>query len=762
MPPAQQLTIEQAISRAKEAAKRGNVAVAQQLYSAVLQHEPRHPIATKGLRKLQKQLSHQQSVPAQRANPSPDQINGLINLYHSGQISQVEQVCRQLLQTYPQSLIVLNLLGAVLPRLGQLQQAVQVFDKIIQLQPDLAGVYSNRGVALKKLGQLEAAVDSYDQAIELKPDYTEAYYNRGNVLRDLGQLEAVVDSYDQAIQLKPDFAEAYCNRGNALINLGRLEAAVANHRKAVSIDPQNGSFWAAFADCLQVAEFTSCSDDLVHDLLQMLECPTVCPHDVSNAVISALRYYPKFLRILEIFRSDHVDEDVDHLTAQLSTIPLLLRVMKLSPIAALEVERMFSKMRASMLTRVTSRRGEAQGLPFYAALAIHCFTNEYVFSESEEEKQKIELLQEEVKVTLEKGGTVSPTRIAVLGSYRPLSGFSWADDLLRFEWSGDIKKVIIAQVDDVREEQDLRSKIPHLTIIEDKVSQAVRNQYEESPYPRWINTGLSDKPKTIRQVLQAINVHLNLDAQQLANKPDILVAGCGTGQHALITASRFVNCNVLAMDLSSSSLSYAMRKTQELGITNIEYMQGDILKLNQLERQFDIIESVGVLHHMDDPLAGWKVLVDRLRTGGLMYVGLYSDMSRQHIVKARRYIAKKKYTASPDDIRKFRQEVINMDLNSDSEITKVIGTHDFYSLSACRDLLFHVQEHRFTLPQIEVVLNDLDLRFLGFELKQSWIMSFSEFYPEKDALTSLSLWHQFELKNPGTFSRMYQFWVQKA
>ena len=209
-------------------------------------------------------------------------------------------------------------------------------------------------------------------------------------------------------------------------------------------------------------------------------------------------------------------------------------------------------------------------------------------------------------------------------------------------------------------------------------------------------------------------------------------------------------------------MSYATGKTQELGVTNIEYMQGDILKINQLERQFDSIESVGVLHHMDDPLTGWKVLVDRLRSGGLMKVGLYSDMGRQHIVKAHKHIANKKYTTSPDDIRKFRQEVINMDLNSDSEITKIIASPDFYSLSACRDLLFHVQEHRFTLPQIEVALNDLDLRFLGFELKQSWIMSFSEFYPEKDALTSLSLWHQFELKNPGAFSRMYQFWVQKV
>ena len=796
MSPAQQLTIVQALSRAKKATRQGNTAVAQQLYSAILQHQPNHPIATKGLRELQQELPHHQSVPAQTANPSPDRINGLINLYHSGQMSQVEQACRQLLQTYPQSLIVLNLLGAVLAGRGQLLQAVQVFDKIIQLKPDLVGAYSNRGNALKDLGQLEEAVMSYDRAIglkpdfaeaysnrgntlkdlgqleeavmscdraiELKPDLVEAYSNRGNALKDLGQLEAAVDSYDRAVELKPSLAEAYYNRGNALKDLGQLGAAVASYQKAISIDPQNGFFWAGFAGCLKAVKFTSCSDDLVHDLLKMLEQPTVRPHDVSNAVISALRYYPKFLRVLELFKSSHVDEDIDHLTMQLSTIPLLLRVMELSPIADLDVERMFLQMRTSMLNKVTSGGGGARGLPFYVALALHCFTNEYVFSESEEETQKIGLLHQEVQVTLKKRGVVSPTWIAVLGAYRPLSSFPWADDLLRFEWSGDIKKIIIAQVNNVREEQALLSKIPRLTAIEDKVSQAVRNQYEENPYPRWINTGLSNKPKTIRQVLQAIKVHHNLDVQQLSNKPDILVAGCGTGQHALSTASRFVNCNVLAMDLSLSSLSYARRKTRELGITNIEYMQGDILKLNQLEKQFDIIESAGVLHHMDDPLAGWKVLVDRLRTGGLMYVGLYSDVSRQHIVEARRHIAKKKYTTSPDDIRKFRQEIINMDLNSDSEITKVIGSRDFYSLSTCRDLLFHVQEHRFTLPQIEMALNDFGLKFLGFESKQSRIMSFSEFYPEKDALTSLSLWHQFELKNPDTFSRMYQFWAQKA
>ena len=80
----------------------------------------------------------------QTANPSSDQINDLINLYHSGQMSKVVQACKGLLQSYPQSLIVFNALGAALAGQGQLQQAVQVFDQVIQLKPDGAH-YSNHG-----------------------------------------------------------------------------------------------------------------------------------------------------------------------------------------------------------------------------------------------------------------------------------------------------------------------------------------------------------------------------------------------------------------------------------------------------------------------------------------------------------------------------------------------------------------------------------------------------------------------------------------
>ena len=88
MSPSPQLTIEQAISQAEKAARQGNIAIARQLYSAILQHQSNHPIAIRALRELQQELPPHQSVPAQAADPAPDRINALVNLYHSGQMTR--------------------------------------------------------------------------------------------------------------------------------------------------------------------------------------------------------------------------------------------------------------------------------------------------------------------------------------------------------------------------------------------------------------------------------------------------------------------------------------------------------------------------------------------------------------------------------------------------------------------------------------------------------------------------------------------------
>ena len=84
----------------------------------------------------------------------------------------------------------------------------------------------------------------------------------------------------------------------------------------------------------------------------------------------------------------------------------------------------------------------------------------------------------------------------------------------------------------------------------------------------------------------------------------------------------------------------------------------------------------------------------------------------------------------------------------------------FFSLSAVRDLVFHVQEYRFTLPQIKNCLNELGLKFCGFE-NEAATSNFRDFHGNEADIYDLELWHQFEERNPQSFAGMYQFWCQK-
>jgi SAM-dependent methyltransferase len=211
------------------------------------------------------------------------------------------------------------------------------------------------------------------------------------------------------------------------------------------------------------------------------------------------------------------------------------------------------------------------------------------------------------------------------------------------------------------------------------------------------------------------------------------------------------------VDLSLASLAYAQRKSNELRLNNIDYLQADILQLHQIGKEFDIIESAGVLHHMDEPMAGWRVLTDLLKPGGLMMIGLYSELARQNIVEVRKEIASLGLGTSATEIRNFRE------LSRESKIhdvNQLSTSADFFSLSEFRDLIFHVQEHRFTLPQIKKCLDELGLKFCGFINKVA-ISNFRKLHGKNADIYDLALWHQYEESNPRAFARMYQFWCQK-
>ncbi len=213
---------------------------------------------------------------------------------------------------------------------------------------------------------------------------------------------------------------------------------------------------------------------------------------------------------------------------------------------------------------------------------------------------------------------------------------------------------------------------------------------------------------------------------------DVLIAGCGTGQQAVQTARRYAGARVLAVDLSLASLCYAKYRTDALGLDNIEYGQADILKLASLDRDFDLIACSGVLHHLADPLEGWRVLLSILRPNGIMHIALYSEIARANVVAARDFIATRGYRANVDDIRRCRQDILALDEASPARA--IVRSGDFYTTSNCRDLLFHVQEHRFTLPQIKNFLADNGLALLGFEHRCRCAATLSRAIPGRSRL----------------------------
>jgi hypothetical protein len=133
------------------------------------------------------------------------------------------------------------------------------------------------------------------------------------------------------------------------------------------------------------------------------------------------------------------------------------------------------------------------------------------------------------------------------------------------------------------------------------------------------------------------------------------------------------------------------------------------------------------------------------------------------VVSARALIAEEGYQATAEGIRRCRQHIVAKAKAGDLDMAKICARQSFFTLSECRDLLFHVQEHRFTLPEIEVAIKALGLRFLGFDVENGkTLRTFRESYPNRHAEASLSQWHRFELENPDTFRGMYQFWCRKG
>ena len=569
-----------------------------------------------------------------------------------------------------------------------------------------------------------------------------------------GRLAEAVDCFTRALITKPDSVDAYVCRSVALKAQGEVAKAIDDAVSALDLDDSPVAKFL-FVDCIEKLRFTQERLGISRLLARALTETWCRPKQLDKAAVSLIKQ--------DTAISAWLQRPADELfgPAGLGAIAghdLLLAPLTTTPVCDLELERFLTVARRAMLGRVGKVGADELALRFGGALARQCFINEYVFEPNDEEACKVVALKESLQYALESRSPVDPFNLVVLGSYCSLRALEGAEGLLAEHWPNAVDKLLTQQIREPAEETRLASGIPQITPIGNRVSKLVREQYEENPYPRWVTTVPAKAVESMDIFLERSFPCASYQPIEKVGRMDILVAGCGTGQHSIEVGSRFPNASVLAVDLSLTSLAYAKRKTRELGIGNIEYAQADILELAALDRQFDLIEACGVLHHLGDPLAGWRVLLTLLRTKGIMAVGLYSERARAGINVARRFIAEKGYGCSAEDIRRCRAEMM---VPRGSTLWR-FESSDFFSLSACRDLLFHVQEHQFSLPEIKAFLAENRLCFLGFVLSASVKERYRTRFPDDAAMTDLDHWHAFEIENPYTFDAMYQFYVQRT
>ena len=107
----------------------------------------------------------------------------------------------------------------------------------------------------------------------------------------------------------------------------------------------------------------------------------------------------------------------------------------------------------------------------------------------------------------------------------------------------------------------------------------------------------------------------------------ILIAGCGTNQ-AAVFAYNNPESRVVAIDVSEPSLAHHRWLADEYKLSNLDVRQLPIEEAFALDEQFDLIVSTGVLHHLQDPVAGAKALAGCLKHDGVLAVMLYARYGR--------------------------------------------------------------------------------------------------------------------------------------
>ncbi len=623
-------------------------------------------------------------------------------------------------------------------------------------------------------GEYSAAISAFTPLIENVSARAETHYYYGLTLLQLHRVEEAIAAFKHATQRDPTFPKPFHYLSKFALGTNQASAALDFTVQGLESCPNDRMLWHILNDVLRHQPPLTQKLPQIQNILVDAFRAKIIPLDLLATPIRAALLDAPLMHTLTRYRESGILEE-QLLTGDalpLCTQPLFTELMRYGKTNSVSFELFLTELRRILLTIITEKKyldtHVDDILTLCAALCHYSFNTDYVLFESEAEKNILEPLAQDITDDMTLRSAEEAVRIALYAAYRPLANETQHDMIAKalsdspYTALHDIRNI---QIDQPLKEEAYRKQVESFSEVVDETSQNVRAHYEESPYPRWHILG-EIKPKPFASLIASFMPYLTPD-QLPSISPDtqepleILIAGAGTGRHALIAAKQYAHAQVLAIDLSATSLGYARMKAEEFGITNVTFHQGDILKLPELERRFDVVESVGVLHHMKDPMKGWEAITQCLKPGGWMQVSLYNHHNRADIRAGRESIKTQGYTHAADDIRRFRHAL----LSSAPELQALHGLtdySDFYTLSECRDLLFHVQEHHFTYEEIAPMIDALGLEFIGVMMREP---SYYPILTQGDApithWQSLEQWEVAQQLYPDLFYHMHSFWLTK-
>ncbi len=659
-------------------------------------------------------------------------LDHAVALHRAGRLEEAAAAYEAVLAEQPEQADAWQLLGLVRHRQGAPTEALAAFDRALALDPEHAPALANRGLVLRALQRLDEAAASFLAASSARPGFREPLLNLARLEAGRGDLLAARQAAERALGHHPDDAEALQLTGLLRARTGDLSGAVDAWGPALAATRDPGLAMGLGHALLQLGR----PDDAVAPLAFAVQRGAPAHALFADAVLQA-RSHPAGIEaaLLDALAHDGIDHqrleravrgllaplDDQALLAHPLFVPWLTRCLVSHPD---DLKRLHD-LRSRLVDHALA--GQPVLLEAVAALAHQAWWTEHA-----------DPLEADLHAIPD-----ARLRRAFAACAAPLSGPRPAD--------GPLAALYDATTGAEEAERRLATDIAVLALGDDAVSAQVAAMYEANPYPRRVGVH-RPQPVPLDHTLAAVGLTAP------PRRPlQLLVAGAGTGQHPLQTATRYAEVEVLGIDLSRASLARATRVAAAHGITNVRFAQADLLALGSLDRRFDVIESVGVLHHLASPLDGWRVLRGLLADDGVMRIGLYAERGRADVVAARELVATWGLGDTPDDLRQARQRFLA--LPADHPARPITQSPDFPSLSGLRDLVFHVCEHRYTLPRLADELDALQLRFAGFQhtLPEA-ALRYRERWPDDESQADLSRWDTLEAEHPHLFRGMYVFW----